>query len=79
MTGDLDPAAMARTVPLRRPGNEEVGLLYDRLCEGIDVHWQSVQEMAGAILHLASRAGAYINGSVFLIDGGRFTGLAPPL
>ncbi|KAK7464839.1 hypothetical protein VKT23_006045 [Stygiomarasmius scandens] len=29
------------------------------------------EEMAGTILFLASRAGAYLNGSVFLVDGGR--------
>lgn len=27
--------------------------------------------MAGTILYLASRAGAYLNGSVWLVDGGR--------
>ncbi|PFH54038.1 hypothetical protein AMATHDRAFT_136157 [Amanita thiersii Skay4041] len=29
------------------------------------------EDMAGAILFLASRAGAYVNGSVWLVDGGR--------
>lgn len=29
------------------------------------------QDMAGAILYLASRAGAYCNGNVILSDGGR--------
>lgn len=28
------------------------------------------EEMAGTILYLASRAGAYCNGSVQLVDGG---------
>ncbi|KAK0487158.1 hypothetical protein IW261DRAFT_1328613, partial [Armillaria novae-zelandiae] len=31
----------------------------------------SEEDMAGAILFLGSRAGAYMNGSVFLADGGR--------
>ena len=29
------------------------------------------QDMAGAILFLASRAGAYVNGNVLVTDGGR--------
>ena len=29
------------------------------------------QDMAGAILYLASRAGAYCNGNVMVVDGGR--------
>lgn len=32
--------------------------------------------MAGAILFLASRAGAYVNGAVWLVDGGRVGGVA---
>lgn len=30
----------------------------------------NVQEMAGTILYLASKAGGYCNGNVMLIDGG---------
>jgi NAD(P)-dependent dehydrogenase (short-subunit alcohol dehydrogenase family) len=33
------------------------------------------EEMAGVILFLASRAGAYVNGDVWLVDGGRVAGL----
>lgn len=29
------------------------------------------QDMAGTLLYLASRAGAYCNGAVILLDGGR--------
>lgn len=29
------------------------------------------QDMAGVMLYLASRAGAYCNGSVIIVDGGR--------
>lgn len=29
------------------------------------------KDMAGATLFLASRAGAYVNGAVWLVDGGR--------
>jgi len=29
------------------------------------------EDMAGTILFLASRAGAYVNGAVWLVDGGR--------
>lgn len=29
------------------------------------------QDMGGAILYLASRAGAYCNGNVLIVDGGR--------
>lgn len=31
------------------------------------------QDMAGAILFLVSRAGAYINGNVLITDGGRLS------
>jgi NAD(P)-dependent dehydrogenase (short-subunit alcohol dehydrogenase family) len=31
------------------------------------------KDMAGAVLFLASRAGAYINGNVLLMDGGRLS------
>lgn len=31
------------------------------------------EDMAGAILFLASRAGAYLNGSVTVTDGGRLS------
>ena len=30
-----------------------------------------MQDMAGTILFLASRAGSYVNGAVWLVDGGR--------
>jgi NAD(P)-dependent dehydrogenase (short-subunit alcohol dehydrogenase family) len=31
------------------------------------------KDMAGQILYLASRAGAYCNGNIIVIDGGRLT------
>ena len=31
----------------------------------------SEEDMAGTILYMASRAGAYLNGNIMLIDGGR--------
>jgi NAD(P)-dependent dehydrogenase (short-subunit alcohol dehydrogenase family) len=33
----------------------------------------NIKDMAGAILFLTSRAGAYINGNVLLTDGGRLS------
>lgn len=33
----------------------------------------SEEDMAGAILYLASRAGAYCNGNVVVTDGGRLS------
>ncbi|KAJ7600253.1 hypothetical protein C8J56DRAFT_999647 [Mycena floridula] len=39
----------------------------------------TAEDMAGAILFLASRAGAYVNGSVFLVDGGRVSSLVSPI
>ena len=29
------------------------------------------RDMAGAVLYLASRAGAYVNGNILIVDGGR--------
>jgi len=29
------------------------------------------RDMAGAILYLVSRAGAYVNGNILIVDGGR--------
>jgi NAD(P)-dependent dehydrogenase (short-subunit alcohol dehydrogenase family) len=31
----------------------------------------SKEDIAGVLLYLASRAGAYVNGSVMLVDGGK--------
>lgn len=69
----LDPFALADSVPLRRTGTQEVigvsvsAMIINclRLIQGC------VQDMAGTILFLASRAGAYVNGAVWLVDGGR--------
>ena len=33
------------------------------------------EDIAGAILYLASHAGAYLNGSVVVVDGGRLSTL----
>jgi len=33
----------------------------------------SIEDMAGAILYLTSRAGAYLNGNVIVTDGGRLS------
>jgi len=33
----------------------------------------TIEDMAGAILYLTSRAGAYLNGSVIVTDGGRLS------
>ncbi len=35
--------------------------------------WGDEEDMAGVILFLASRAGAYCNGNVLLTDGGRLS------
>jgi NAD(P)-dependent dehydrogenase (short-subunit alcohol dehydrogenase family) len=33
----------------------------------------TIEDMAGALLFLTSRAGAYLNGNVLLTDGGRLS------
>ena len=33
----------------------------------------TVEDMAGAVLYMTSRAGAYLNGNVTLTDGGRLS------
>jgi NAD(P)-dependent dehydrogenase (short-subunit alcohol dehydrogenase family) len=33
----------------------------------------TIEDMAGAILYLTSRAGAYLNGNVVVTDGGRLS------
>ncbi|KAF8158477.1 hypothetical protein B0H34DRAFT_656834 [Crassisporium funariophilum] len=44
----------------------------DRMAETVPLRRVGTQEdMAGTILFLASRAGAYVNGAVWLVDGGR--------
>lgn len=66
----LDPLALADSVPLRRTGTEEVCKVH-YLDERSLSEWMYFQDMAGTILFLASRAGAYVNGAVWLVDGGR--------
>ena len=72
----LNPGTLAATVPLRRTGTEEVRRC-PRVCVKVKltvIRFQclsTTQEMAGTILFLASRAGAYVNGAVWLVDGGR--------
>jgi len=34
-----------------------------------------MKDMAGVIMFLASRAGAYVNGAVWIVDGGRIGGV----
>jgi NAD(P)-dependent dehydrogenase (short-subunit alcohol dehydrogenase family) len=70
----LSSSALGEEVPLRRVGTEEV--MYLLLATS---YWSSLadrklcylKDMAGAILYMASRAGAYVNGAVWLVDGGR--------
>ncbi|KAG6853348.1 hypothetical protein C0991_005079 [Blastosporella zonata] len=69
----LDPIALADSIPLRRTGTEEVGLVRGHVVLPADL---SGKDMAGAILFLASRAGAYVNGAVWLVDGGRIGSVA---
>jgi len=33
----------------------------------------SGEDIAGAIIYLVSRAGAYVNGSIMLVDGGKLS------
>lgn len=64
----LDPNILAATVPLRRVGTIKVCC-----CGKFNIYrrtdWR--KDMAGTTLFLASSAGAYVNGAVWLVDGGR--------
>jgi NAD(P)-dependent dehydrogenase (short-subunit alcohol dehydrogenase family) len=69
----LGPAAFVDSVPLKRAGTEEVRSPARR---ELRLNSTCSQEMAGAILFLASRSGAYVNGAVWLVDGGRVGSVA---
>lgn len=64
----LDPDVLVDSIPLRRVGTPEV-LTYISYFLRADV--DMMKDMAGAIIFLASRAGAYVNGAVWMVDGGR--------
>ncbi|KAJ3532841.1 hypothetical protein NMY22_g7576 [Coprinellus aureogranulatus] len=72
----LDPNVLASGVPLQRTGTEEVGQSNQPLGGQMLTVVRSFQDMMGTILFLASRAGAYVNGAVWLVDGGRVATLA---
>lgn len=72
----LSLSALADTVPLRRVGTQEVCFsckASPKLTYGPQPVFlrPNSKDMAGAILFMASRAGAYVNGAVWLVDGGR--------
>ena len=66
LEGNMD----ASEIPLERTGSEEV-------CSTLSVNEtitnDCVQDMAGTILYLCSRAGAYLDGTSILSDGGRLS------
>jgi NAD(P)-dependent dehydrogenase (short-subunit alcohol dehydrogenase family) len=74
----LDPDSMASSVPLKRAGTQEVRLS-TKVADWLWLMVRFAKDMAGAILYLCSRAGAYVNGSVFLVDGGRVQALVSPI
>jgi gluconate 5-dehydrogenase len=59
--------ATAQTAPLRTAGHPFNDLVMTRTPAG---RWGTPEDLAGAALLLASRAGDYINGQVIFVDGG---------
>lgn len=74
----LDPTSMAANVPLKRAGTEEASNNF-HLSDMEHSQAALFQDMTGTILFLASRAGAYVNGAIWLVDGGRVSSMTSTL
>ncbi|KAJ2906512.1 hypothetical protein MKZ38_001493 [Zalerion maritima] len=65
MAPGLFPSEMADPIIARAGGPQSVPIPLGRIGDE--------EDMAGLVLYLASRAGAYLNGNTVLLDGGRLT------
>lgn len=67
--------ATEQTEPLRQPGSPFNEFIISRTPAG---RWGIPEDLAGAIIFLASKASEFVNGQIIYVDGGLLTSLGKP-